>query len=127
MSRKKIAEDVRQHEYGTPVDHVRVASQRTKDHLVTVGWRMQGLCARDTTDSWFAHGGSNDLRRAKIACSMCPVRMTCLGSALLHGEEFGVWGGFDPGERVGLDRSLREGAMLEDVLASVFGERHAAG
>lgn len=127
MSRKKVAEDVRQHEYGTPLDYVRVARPRTIDRLVTVGWRMKGLCADDTSGAWFAHGGSNDLRRAKVACSMCPVRETCLGSALLHGEEFGIWGGCDPDQRAELDRSLRAGVVLEDVLASVIGERRAAG
>lgn len=126
MSWTQISKDARQHCYGVPMDHVIVATA-TLARIVAVGWRFQGRCAEDTTGAWFAQLGSRATRRAKVACTTCPVRKTCLGSALLHGEEFGVWGGFDPTERVPLDAALRAGTSLEDLLDDVLEVRHAAG
>lgn len=126
MSWQRIGENARQHAYGVPVTHVKVDSDQTVDRLVTAGWRLSGLCVGDQTEAWFAQKGSHAARRAKRACSMCPVREACLGSALLHGEEFGVWGGLDPDDREPLENALMAGVSLESVLTNAMGERHAA-
>lgn len=126
MSWKRVGEDARQHTYGVPMTHVTVESARTMDRLVAVGWRVIGLCAGDATGAWFAHKGSHAERRAKVVCSMCPVRNACLGSALLHGEEFGVWGGLAPEDRHPLDEALKAGIPLELVLERALGQRHVA-
>ena len=47
-------------------------------------------------------------QRAKTICASCPVRQPCLMSALATGQEFGIWGGYDEGERGLLHRRWRE-------------------
>lgn len=62
-------------------------------------------CTNDP-DAWFSTdtGGMRenyyDLRAAKAGCEACPVKLLCLEFALINEEEFGIWGGMTPGERV---------------------------
>lgn len=62
-------------------------------------------CTNDP-DAWYSTdtGGLRDnyydLRAAKAGCEACPVKMLCLEFALINEEEFGIWGGMTPGERV---------------------------
>lgn len=75
-------------------------------------------------EDWYRDPGSGKLtpdgrrrRRAKQACwSDCPSRMRllCLDAALQQGpgEQFGIWGGYDEGER---DLILLEIARREDI------------
>ncbi|MDP9386952.1 MAG: WhiB family transcriptional regulator [Actinomycetota bacterium] len=35
----------------------------------------------------------DDIARAKVICSTCPVREPCLAGALARREPWGVWGG----------------------------------
>jgi WhiB family redox-sensing transcriptional regulator len=41
---------------------------------------------------WFAESPA-DVEQAKALCQQCPVRETCLASALERREPWGVWGG----------------------------------
>ena len=41
---------------------------------------------------------------AKAICNGCPVRAECLDYAIIGREEYGVWGGLSPQERVTLAR-----------------------
>lgn len=45
------------------------------------------------------------------ACYGCPVRAECLAHALLHGENFGVWGGLPPAARRHVHEFLAEGLV----------------
>lgn len=126
MSWKRVGDDARQHTYGVPMKYVRVLDPKTVDRFVAIGWRLIGRCANDPTGAWFAQRGSKSARRAKLACSICPVQNTCLGAALLHGEEFGVWGGFDAVEREWMNAKLQSGMPLELLLDGVLGGRRAA-
>lgn len=40
------------------------------------------------------------VQEAKSVCAVCPGKFQCLLSALRNKEEFGIWGGMLPGERI---------------------------
>jgi len=43
-----------------------------------------------------------------------------LSAALLYGEEYGIWGGFDPEQRSALDFRLKSGETLRAVVVSAL-------
>ncbi len=49
-------------------------------------------CHRNDPELWFAEA-PRDVEVAKSLCLACPVRETCLASALERAEPWGVWGG----------------------------------
>lgn len=74
-------------------------------------WREEGLCCQVDPEPFFPEKGGSS-RRAKEICMSCPVRSTCLETALATQEPFGVWGGLSAQERREL---LRErGVVLRE-------------
>ena len=49
-------------------------------------------CRAEPDDLWFSENPA-DLEQAKVLCTACPVRRTCLSGALQRREFAGVWGG----------------------------------
>lgn len=73
----------------------------------TQHWRRAAACRHTDTELFFPEGTAGPALRqadqAKRVCMACPVRAECLGWALRHGVDFGIWGGQDPEQR----RALR--------------------
>lgn len=44
--------------------------------------------------------GSEDSMAARALCAGCPFRQECLDAAILNKDEYGIFGGLDPDERV---------------------------
>lgn len=82
--------------------------------------KLRGTCAGDRSDTWFQDLRTPATRNARRICESCPVRTACLAAALLYGEEYGVWGGLDPDERLLLDSRLQRGEALRAVVRSVI-------
>ena len=61
-------------------------------------WIARAACATADPEIFFPVGQESDTA-AKEYCARCPVRGSCLDYALTAGEEFGVWGGLNEGER----------------------------
>ncbi len=61
-----------------------------------------------------------EARAARRNCFSCPVRTRCLSAALLYGEEYGIWGGLDPEQRLVLDARLQRGETLGSVVRSAI-------
>jgi len=61
-------------------------------------WKNEGICTPDQTDL-FLSSDRDDVKAAKIICSGCVVRETCLVYALRFDKKVGVWGGKSEGER----------------------------
>jgi len=61
-------------------------------------------CVGEDPELWFA-GERQPLEQAVAValCSICPQRSACLQRALRDGEDFGIFGGLFPAER--LDRA----------------------
>lgn len=61
-------------------------------------WFTKGSChdlpgtPKDRTDLFFDEDRTDE---AKMICSACPVRLSCLHHAIRAGEKYGVWGGTD--------------------------------
>lgn len=60
-------------------------------------WAARSACVTADPDDLFVSGAAQN--RAKQVCLGCPVRTECLGDALDHRVEFGVWGGMTERER----------------------------
>lgn len=102
-------------------------------------------CRQHDPDLWFAEAPA-DLERAKELCRGCPVRASCLASALSRQEPWGVWGGeiFERGaviarkrprgrpskaalERERIEREQAERVGAERDQATLTGTAHTAG
>ena len=58
---------------------------------VSLRWRRYP-CQTGNPDLWFAELPA-DVEAAKSLCRECPVRLSCLATALDRAEPWGVWGG----------------------------------
>lgn len=62
--------------------------------------RPQPACAGVDPELFFAHAlAVDEIDTAKAVCESCPLKASCLQGALERGEQYGVWGGTDEGER----------------------------
>jgi WhiB family transcriptional regulator, redox-sensing transcriptional regulator len=75
-------------------------------------WREWAACRDVDTELFFPIGSAGiamaEIQRAKAICARCPVQPPCLTYALATSQEFGIWGGYDEGERRLLHRQWRE-------------------
>ncbi len=66
-------------------------------------WQESAACRHADTELFFPIGSGGhaegEMRQAKALCASCPVRQACLRYALITGQEFGIWGGYDENER----------------------------
>jgi len=70
-------------------------------------WEDRALCKQVGNWAFYAEGdGSNPYSFGKQICAMCFVRDSCLERALKDQEEYGLWGGLTPPERLRLLREI---------------------
>jgi WhiB family redox-sensing transcriptional regulator len=76
-------------------------------------WQESAACRDADTELFFPVGSSGkaatEIRQAKALCTGCQVQPSCLAYALITGQEFGIWGGYDENERR-LLRTRRRGS-----------------
>lgn len=80
-------------------------------------WREQAACLDADVELFFSQNES-DQREALAYCDGCPVRERCLLTAVLLGEEYGIWGGTLEGERRSIIRQARLPRRLRRWLAT---------
>lgn len=105
--------------FGVPLPYVRATAAAIRE-LDGIRWRLRGGCATDTSGAWFMDPRTPAARTARSVCSTCPVRTRCLSASLLHGEEYGIWGGLDSEQRAGLDTRLKRGETLRAVVVTAL-------
>ena len=75
-------------------------------------WHRWAACRHVDTELFFPIGrGSRamaEAQQAKAICAGCPVRQACLAYALVTGQAYRIWGGYDEQERRVLHRQRRE-------------------
>jgi WhiB family redox-sensing transcriptional regulator len=73
---------------------------------------LQASCLNEDIELFYPEGRSQEaeIATAKDICCQCPIVALCLAQALVDKEEFGIWGGATPEERVEM---LREPKMRE--------------
>lgn len=92
------------------------ADQRAEIGAYAVpGWQSMAECRSVADDSCFPEPGQATAD-ALDRCSFCPVRRSCLASALAGDEEFGVWGGTTEIQRDVIREDITAGAPIADVL-----------
>jgi WhiB family redox-sensing transcriptional regulator len=78
-------------------DSLRRAAQPESD------WRKAAACRDTDPDLFFPVGTSGpavtQIAEAKRICWTCPVRKPCLGWAIKHYQDYGIWGGTTEPER----------------------------
>jgi WhiB family redox-sensing transcriptional regulator len=67
-------------------------------------WGKYAACKGKESDMWYPETlgtmqGRQDMRNAKMICSLCIVRAKCLKYADDNNEAYGIWGGLTPQER----------------------------
>ncbi|WP_229686794.1 WhiB family transcriptional regulator [Longimycelium tulufanense] len=71
-------------------------------------WRSAAACRTQDPELFFPVGEGPlaqwQIAEAKAVCRRCPVILECRAWALQVGEDSGVWGGLDAGERRELRR-----------------------
>jgi WhiB family redox-sensing transcriptional regulator len=82
---------------------------------VVADWQGMGECRSVADDSCFPDPGQATAA-ALDRCSFCPVRRSCLASALANGEEYGVWGGTTEVQRDVIREDIAAGVPIVDVL-----------
>lgn len=73
----------------------------------TLGWYDQAACADTNPDLFYDLGGRRSGLDAKAVCAHCPVVDLCLEAAIAvdPADDYGVWGGSTPPERVRMRRA----------------------
>lgn len=72
-------------------------------------WQDDAACAESDPELFFSGDDRAD-EQAMALCAVCPVRTSCLRSALAVGEMHGIWGGTTEAERRRMIRSRRREA-----------------
>lgn len=63
-------------------------------------------CTDVSPEIFFAHSGrSNEVKMAKVICSMCPIMVECGERAIASNERHGTWGGMSEQERMAIRRA----------------------
>ncbi len=78
-------------------------------------WGTFADCAQGGLDVWFLDRGVSVPRLLKVVCAGCPVRRSCLASAVLVGE-VGVWAGTSFNNREAAAYRICDGDDVGQVL-----------
>ncbi|MFF8867833.1 WhiB family transcriptional regulator [Streptomyces sp. NPDC015139] len=82
---------------------VRTSYAPSADLPVNTDWRVSSACKDEDPELFFPIGNTGpallQIEEAKAVCRRCPVMERCLQWALESGQEHGVWGGTDEGDR----------------------------
>ena len=117
--------------YGTPQRWVDRTGGPTLTDLDPTRWHPKGACRDLPSSLWLDDYAQTSTSHGVAICRVCPVQRTCLASALVFGDEYGIYGGTTTTERASLARRLRHGeplgAVLDDTLASRRSSRPVAG
>jgi WhiB family redox-sensing transcriptional regulator len=84
-------------------------------------WQNSAACAGADPETWFPIKGSSFPAVATRACAACPVRRSCLATALCWGED-GIWAGTTPGQRRDATRAILDGQPVTDVLTDTLAQ-----
>ncbi|GAB3829698.1 WhiB family transcriptional regulator [Kribbella italica] len=68
-------------------------------------WRDRAACRDTAAPGFHSENSAEQVAAADQTCNTCPVRRSCLATALLHDEE-GVWGATTEAERATITAKL---------------------
>src|SRR4051812_5783806 len=99
--------------------------ERVLRESIRHGWQDGAVCASTDPEQWFPPKGGSP-RLARVVCAGCPVRRSCLASALLFAED-GIWAGTTLKDRRGAYQSIGNGGDVDQVLDELLTRRGPSG
>jgi hypothetical protein len=69
-----------------------LSARRGLEGVIEASWAMDAACASVDPELWFPEKAGPTARSVLEICAACPVRKSCLASAMV-GVEAGIWGG----------------------------------
>lgn len=100
-------------------DALPVAARRALTVRVTPCWDLAPPCEGADPAAWFPANLNRAADGVPIICGLCPVRRSCLATAILD-DEHGIWGGTRRGQRLHARARLVNGDDVADVLAELL-------
>lgn len=93
---------------------------RTLVNLIVPEWTVDAACTSVDPELWFPDtGGSSTPPLVLEICAGCPVRESCLATAIVHVEE-GIWGGVQSAARKTARAAIARGADPREVLTTLL-------
>lgn len=94
------------------------------------GWHEWALCGGMSFATFFGAASDerptmkrSEITAARAVCAGCPVKRECLTSAMVHREQFGVWGGTSGRQRARMRATIRQdGVSYSDVIEEWFAQ-----
>lgn len=94
--------------------------------VFTEAWRKHAACIPLDPDSFFPPPNSSNTQ-TKLVCQSCSVRVNCLNYSVANRQEFGIWGGMVPKERMKIRRLMEQGVDIEEAIEIVEAKRYGRG
>lgn len=89
------------------------------EEQVTPRWWQHTPCATADPDAWFPDPFARVGTQVARVCGSCPVRESCLVTAVLD-DEHGIWGGTRRGQRLHARARMLNGDPPAEVLAELL-------
>jgi len=102
--------------------------------IYTTDWKKHAACkeGNGADVDLFTQNHAEQQRIIDSYCGVCPVRDACLRTALVRGNDYGIWGGTTPSERsvlkgiisfrTRLDQRVNEGREKQEKTPTLHGE-----
>jgi len=127
-ARWEIAVDDERERFRLPASAARVLAR-----LIEPNWTAGAECLSIDPELWFPEKGGSTSRAVLEICASCPVRASCLATALVDVED-GIWGGVEAARRGqargqigrGADPLVVVGELLDRAAATRSERRSAA-
>lgn len=104
---------------GLPRDVFTSAQVQALQEHIRREWQREADCAECGAEVWFLDRGTKTPRVLQVVCADCPVRGSCLASAVLVGE-LGVWAGTSYEAREAAGQRIASGSAVDRVLAELL-------
>jgi WhiB family redox-sensing transcriptional regulator len=118
-ARWEVAVDDERERFRLPTSAARVL-----EGLIQADWTVDAECLSIDPELWFPEKGGATSRAVLEICASCPVRRSCLATALVDVED-GIWGGVETARRRQARGRIGRGADPLVVLDELL-ERAAA-
>lgn len=105
------------------------SAARALDSVIELDWTVDAACVSIDPELWFPTESGRTSRAVLGICAGCPVRASCLATAVVNVED-GIWGGVQPVLRSQARGRIWRGAdplvVLDELLdrAAKAGTRH---
>lgn len=95
------------------------SAARTLESVIEPDWTVDAACMSVDPELWFPEKGGRTSRAVLEICASCPVRASCLATAVVNVED-GIWGGVQERARSHARGQIWRGAdplvVLNDLL-----------